>query len=110
MATAASLFAMRLHAIEDRRPGGGLDKRAGDAWDMYRILLDLDRAGAIRDELSTLPSPVRRVLADSTQRIFVDRAPRTISWLKAGDDRMMAITADELRELGGPVLHALHRR
>lgn len=36
MASASALAAMKLHAIQDRRVGGGLDKRASDAWDIYR--------------------------------------------------------------------------
>lgn len=38
IATPGAILAMKLHAIEDRRPSGGMDKRAGDAWDIYRIL------------------------------------------------------------------------
>lgn len=109
VATPGALLAMKLHAIEDRRAGGGLDKRAGDAWDMYRILLDLDRAADVRDELTALPDPLRRVITDRAERIFVDRAARTISWLKAGDERMATVTAEELRALGGPVVGALRR-
>lgn len=107
VATPGALFAMKLHAIEDRRPSGGLDKRAGDAWDLYRILLDLDRAGAIRDELSALPDRLRRVIADTSARVFVARASRTVSWLKAGDGRMSTISAEELQALGQPVISAL---
>jgi hypothetical protein len=55
VATPGALFAMKLHAIEDRRPAAGLDKRAGDAWDLYRILLDLDRTSTVRDELAAIP-------------------------------------------------------
>ncbi len=107
LATPGALVAMKLHAIEDRRAGGGLDKRSGDAWDMYRILLDLDHAGGVRDELSALPAPLRQVVADTAERILVERAARTISWLKAGDERMATITAEELQALGRPVVASL---
>lgn len=107
VATPGALFAMKLHAIEDRRAVGGLDKRAGDAWDMYRILLDLDRSGEVRDELSALPAPLRRVVADTAWRVLVERPTRAVSWLKAGDERMAAITAEELHALGQPVVDAL---
>jgi len=61
VATAGALFAMKLHAIEDRRPAGGMDKRAGDAWDIYRILLDLDRTGAVcRARRPVAPTTPRR--------------------------------------------------
>lgn len=107
VATPGALFAMKLHAIEDRRPSGGLDKRAGDAWDLYRILLDLDRSGAVRDELVVLPQPLRAVIADTTERILVERATRTVSWLKAGDEQMAVVGAAELQALGQSVVTAL---
>ena len=107
VATPGALFAMKLHAIEDRRPTGGMDKRAGDAWDIYRILLDLDRTGTVRDELVALPPSLRRVVADAADRILVTKAARTVSWLKAGDDRMAVITTDELEALGQPVTDLL---
>ena len=107
VASAGALFAMKLHAIEDRRPSGGIDKRAGDAWDLYRILLDLDRTASVRNELIQLAPPLRRVIADATQRVLVTRAARTVGWLKAGDDRMATISADELDALAYPVLAAL---
>jgi hypothetical protein len=107
LATPGALFAMKLHAIEDRRAGGGLDKRAGDAFDMYRMLLDLDLGGGVRDELIALPLPLRQVVADTAERILVERAARTVSWLKAGDERMAAITAEELKALGQPVVAAI---
>ena len=110
VATPGALLAMKLHAIEDRRPAGGMDKRAGDAWDIYRILLDLDRTGAVRDEVGTVSSPLRRVVAEAIARILVTRAARTISWLKAGDDRMAVITAEELQALARPVAEMLQER
>jgi len=107
LATPAALVAMKLHAIEDRRPAGGLDKRAGDAWDLYRILLDLDHTGAVRDELAAIPLPLRKVIGDAAERILVERAARTVSWLRAGDDRMATVTSEELQVLGQPVVTAL---
>jgi hypothetical protein len=107
VATAGALFAMKLHAIEDRRPAGGMDKRAGDAWDIYRILLDLDRTGAVRNELAALSPSLRRVVAEAADRILVTKAARTVSWLRAGDDRMAAIASDELPALGRPVIETL---
>jgi hypothetical protein len=107
VATPGALIAMKLHAIEDRRSLGGLDKRASDAWDMYRILLDLDAAGSVRDELAALPSALRRVVHSAGERIFVERVVRTIGWMKFGDDRMAAITAEELVALGQPLIDAL---
>ena len=51
-ATPAALVAMKLHAIETRH-GVGQDKRAGDAWDLYRILVDLDADATVSNALAT---------------------------------------------------------
>lgn len=107
VATPGAIVAMKLHAIEDRRPSGGMDKRAGDAWDIYRILLDLDRDGSVRRELATLQYPLRQVVAAAGTRILVDRAARTVSWLKAGDERMARVTVEDVRSLAEPVLATL---
>jgi hypothetical protein len=107
VATPGALFAMKLHAIEDRRPSGGLDKRAGDAWDLYRILLDLDRTAAVRHELAAIPTSLRSLIAQAAERILVERAVRTVRLLKAGDERMAVVTAEELQALALPVVGAL---
>jgi hypothetical protein len=61
----------------------------------------------VRNELSALPAPLRQVVADAAERIFIERSARTVSWLKAGDERMAAIALDELQALGQPVIDAL---
>jgi hypothetical protein len=106
-ATPPPAIAMKLHAIEDRRPSGGIDKRASDAWDMYRIFLDLDRGGAVRSELGRLPQPLRRVVGQALQRIFIERAGRTSSWLRSGDDRMAAVNPEELAVLAQPAIRTI---
>lgn len=62
-ATAGALVAMKLHAIETRA-AAGLDKRGGDAWDIYRLLVELDDTGEVRAELARAPAPLRRLTAD----------------------------------------------
>lgn len=106
-ATPAALVAMKLHAIQDRRPSGGVDKRAGDAWDLYRLLTDLDADAAIRTALASGPPPLRTAVRQAAQAVLVDGATRTRSWLRAGDARMSAITAEELRFLAEPLVAAL---
>lgn len=59
LARASALVAMKLHAIQDRRVTGGLDKRASDAWDIYRLLTDLD-IEVTAAELSRERAPSRR--------------------------------------------------
>lgn len=107
VATPAALLAMKLHAIQDRRPAGGIDKRASDAWDIYRLLLDLDRTGQIRQELLALDPPLRAAVAAALRKVFVDQARQTAGWLRAGDDTMASVRAAELEALADPVLNVI---
>jgi hypothetical protein len=107
-ATPAALIAMKLHAIEDRSQTSGVDKRAGDAWDMYRLLLDLDADGSVRAALAAAPAELRALVEDAAQRVLVSDAIRTRGWLRAGDDAMAAVTAADLRHVGELLVNALH--
>jgi hypothetical protein len=101
-ATPGGLFAMKLHAIETRSTVG-VDKRSGDAWDLFRLLLDLDAAaGLVLDQLTAAPSRLRQLVAEATERVLRSGANRTIGWLRAGDDQMASVTADELRYWSSP--------
>jgi hypothetical protein len=51
-ATPAALVAMKFDAIETRHRVGQ-DKRAGGAWDLYRIFVDLDADATVRNALAT---------------------------------------------------------
>jgi hypothetical protein len=46
-ATPAALFAMKLHAIQDRRATSRMEKQGSDAIDLLRLLLDLDADGSL---------------------------------------------------------------
>lgn len=106
-ASPAALVAMKLHAIQDRRPQAGLDKRAGDAWDLYRLLADLDADASIRDAFADAPAPLRTAVRSAAITILDAGAARTRSWLRAGDAAMAAVTTDELRFLAAPLIAAL---
>jgi hypothetical protein len=105
-AGAAGLLAMKLHAIEDRR-SAGLDKRAGDAWDIYRLLLDLDLDASVRTALTAAPRDLRLLTRAAAGRVLVTDAARTQGWLRAGDEAMATITAADLRSVGQPLVEAL---
>jgi len=107
VARASALVAMKLHAIQDRRVGGGLDKRASDAWDIYRLLIDLDTAKTAAELRSTLAT-LRRVVVAAANEILVDRAVRTSSWLRSGDAQMASVRADDLVAAGTDLLTRLN--
>jgi predicted nucleotidyltransferase len=106
-ATPAALVAMKLHAIQDRRLSSGQDKRGSDAWDLYRLLVDLDADGSLRGALTGAPAPLRSAVRAAAQRILIDNAARTRGWMAAADDQMGRVTADELRYLAEPVVDSL---
>lgn len=105
-ATPAALVAMKLHAIEDRS-ASGLDKRAGDAWDIYRLLVDRDADGDIRDALASAPARLRELVRDSVMRVLVTNVVRTRGWMQAGDAAVAAVTAAELRFVGQRLVEVL---
>lgn len=107
VARPAALVAMKLHAIEDRRASGGQDKRAGDAWDIYRLLLDRDVRGEIRRDFNGASPALQRLVADAADRVLVRNAARTRVWLAAGDASMGSVTVDELRFVGERLLAGL---
>jgi len=102
----AALVAMKLHAIEGRS-AWGRDKRAGDAWDIYRLLLDRDAGAEIRLTLAAASTTLQVLVARATDRVLVRSAARTRSWLAAGDASMAAVTVDELRFVGERLLTSL---
>jgi len=105
-ATPAALVAMKLHAIEDRS-ASGLDKRAGDAWDIYRLLVDRDADGEIREAVASAPTRLRELVRDSAARVLVSNVVRTRGWMQAGDVAIAAVTADELRFVGERLVDTL---
>lgn len=106
VATPAALVAMKLHAIEDRS-ASGLGKRAGDAWDIYRLLVDRDADGEIREALANAPTRLRELVQDSAARVLVTNAARTRGWMQAGDAAIAAVAAEELRFVGQRLVDAL---
>ena len=74
---------------------------------MYRLLLDLDADGSVRAALAAAPSDLRALVRDAAERVLVADATRTRGWMRAGDDDMAAVTADDLRHVGQPLLDAL---
>ena len=99
MARPSALVAMKLHAIQDRRFAGGSDKRGSDAWDIYRLITDLDVDETAKELRSMLPSLTRVVVAAANE-ILVERASRTRGWLRTGDAQMASVGSDDLIAAG----------
>jgi predicted nucleotidyltransferase len=106
-ATPAALFAMKLHAIQDRRPTSRLEKRGSDALDLYRLMLERDADGSLRSALTGAPAPLRYAARVAAQKVLIDGAARTRGWLSAVGNQTGRVTADELRYLAQPVVDAL---
>ena len=109
-ASPAALFAIKLHAVQDRRATSRPEKRSSDALDLYRLLFQFDGDGSLRADLASAPSPLRHAVRAATQRVLLDAAARTRGWLSASDDQAGPVTADELRYLAQPVVDALADR
>jgi hypothetical protein len=68
---AAALFAMKLHAIEDREPTSRPEKRSTDTLDLYACY-----TSSLRSDLASAPSPLRHAVRAATQRVSIDDATR----------------------------------
>jgi hypothetical protein len=107
-ATPGALVAMKLHAIQTRSATSA-DKRSADAWDLYRLLLDLDAGAMVGGQLAAAPSRLRQLVAEAANHVLGSGANRTVGWLRGGDDQMASVTADELRYLAKPLIAGLSR-
>ena len=106
-ATPAALFAMKLHAIQDRRATSRMEKRGSDAMDLYRLLLDLDADGSLRSDLAVAPAPLRYAVRVAAQNILIDNSARTRGWMLSANDFHGQVSAEELRALADPVVRAI---
>ena len=70
-------------------------------------MVSLDADGSVRTALAAAPRELRALVLDAAERVLVTDATRTRGWLRAGDDAMAAVTADDLRDVGGPLVDAL---
>lgn len=105
VALAGPLLAMKLHAIL-HRPQATQAKRAGDVWDVVRLVNDV----GVATIASQLMEPVlRAAVARSVAAVMVDGAGRARRWLALGDPAMAAVTVDEVISAGTDLHDALVR-
>ncbi len=95
VATTGALLATKLHAYLDRRRVAGPDKRPGDLWDIYNLLLYVsDEAAA---DLAAGSPSLAHVVSTTVRLQLVDGAARARSVLRlSNDERYQAITAEEI--------------
>lgn len=109
VATNGALLATKLHAYMDRRRVAGPDKRPGDLWDIYNLLLHL--GGDVAADLAAANPNLARVVATTVRQHLVAGAPRARSvLLTSNDERYQAITAEEISYAALAFLDALGER
>jgi len=106
-ATPAALFAMKLHAIQHRRPTSRPEKRSSDALDLYRLLLRHDADSSLRTALARGPEPLRHSVRAATQIVLIEGAVQTRRWMAALGDQTDTLSPEELRFLAHSVVDAL---
>jgi hypothetical protein len=104
-ATAPALLAMKLHAIQGRS-SAGTNKKASDAWDIFRLLRILESPAA---EFEFAPADLAELLASSLTAVFVSDSTRTRRSLREwGDPAWIAeMTEAAMIAAATPVVSAL---
>jgi hypothetical protein len=93
VATPAALVAMKLHSIQDRSQD---QKRASDAWDLYRLLVVHNADGEITAAIANGPQGLASIAAKALDRFFRSDATRTRRWINAyGDPAWIPMMNDE---------------
>lgn len=109
VATTGALLATKLHAYLDRRRVAGPDKRPGDLWDIYNLLLHLGADAAAN--LATANPSLARVVATTIRDQLVAGAARARSvLLLSNDERYQAVTTEEISYAAGAFLDSLGER
>ena len=99
LATAAGLVAMKLGAYGSR-PRRSSEKRPTDAYDVYRLLADLDDDGDVAAAILAEPA-LREAVRPAAQHILVDDATRTLKEIrKIGDAVTAGLTVDDITFVG----------
>jgi hypothetical protein len=99
VATPAALVVTKLHAFCDRQQE---EKRASDAYDIYRLLETRDREGAVAEATNNGPGGLVDVVREVMVERFDERAVRVVRYLKTyGDPGWPPIDADDVRRVVG---------
>ena len=109
VATTGALLATKLHAYLDRRRVAGPDKRPGDLWDIYNLLLHLG-GDAAADLAGANPSLIRVVATTVRDQLVAGAARARSVLLISNDERYQVITAEEISYAAVAFLDSLGER
>ncbi len=114
VATPAALVAMKLQSVPQRR-GGREHKRAGDCYDIYRLIVEhgtrssVHGPGGIARALASAPANLGEFCLGQLRELFVDEPERTRRWLRQGSAEMDAVRVDDLHSVGQQIADTLER-
>ena len=106
LATPAALVAMKSGAVFRGRPRDPR-KRASDLYDLYRLVLHHDRAGAVADALVTAPFGLGRTVASALRARVTEQPERAVRFLVDGGPEMAHVQAIDLTDVLGPLVDRL---
>lgn len=106
LAVPAGLVAAKTHALATRRDIRA-DKRASDAYDVYRLLEAYDRDQALTRALAEAPLGLGRLVGRHLGQLLVDDAERAVRWMALGSADMRAVSPQDLRDAAGPLCDVL---
>jgi len=108
VATVAALVAMKTGALfggRHREPR----KRASDLYDLYRLVLEHDRAGETTAALAAAPFGLGHLVADALRASVLDEPERALRQLRDGGPEASRLSVDDLQDLLTPLVEHLSR-
>jgi hypothetical protein len=82
-------------------------KLASDLYDLYRLLSEHDRTGAIADSLEAAPFGLGRLVGNALRARVIEEPERAIRWLLSGGPEMGAVRAGDLSDIFSPLVNRL---
>lgn len=106
VATPAALVAMKSGAVLGGRPREPA-KRASDLYDLYRLVLEYDATGSLAEALAAGPFGLGHLVGEALRDRVVEEPERAVRRLLDGGPEMSGVTADDLRDMIGPLVDRL---
>lgn len=106
VATPSALVAMKSGAVLRGRPRDPR-KLASDLYDVYRLLLEHDRTGAVAEALEAAPFGLGRLVGNALRTRVVEEPERAVRWLLQGGPEMATVGPDDLSDVVSPLVTRL---